>query len=281
MAEETQAPPTEGTVVTETKPEVATVSKKKNDKTGNLIVDIAHEVEAMSKVKALIEADRLAENIQVNYFKLGGLLKLIKENSWFEGFSTFDDFVLERFGFAARKAQYLMDIYYNLVTKLIPWAKVSGLGWTKLRYLAKALTTENVDNWVAKAETLTVADLQKLLKVPESAGVTTHATTDDVVTVKLNLKPDQAEIFNHAVAKAKGELKTHFDTVAVENIMAGYVGGLSSVPITTASIDDFIHAVGLEKLLTRIAELYPQLDITVAEVKPTGEGKEAAAEAAT
>jgi hypothetical protein len=120
----------EGAVATEAKSETAVIGKKKVEKTGNLILDIAHEVETLTKTKALNEADRLAENIEVNYFKLGGILKLINDNSWFEGFEAFDDFVEEKYGFASRKARYLISIYENLVTKMIPWEKVSHLGWT-------------------------------------------------------------------------------------------------------------------------------------------------------
>ena len=72
--------------VVEAKAETTTIGKKKVEKTGNLILDIAHEVESLTKTKALNEAERLAENIEVNYFKLGGVLKLINDNSWFEGF---------------------------------------------------------------------------------------------------------------------------------------------------------------------------------------------------
>ena len=57
-------------------------------------------------------------------------------------------------GSQGRKARYLISIYDNLVTKMIPWEKVSHLGWTKLKDLAPVLTPENVDEWVAKAEKL-------------------------------------------------------------------------------------------------------------------------------
>jgi len=184
----------EGTVVTETKPEATVIGKKKVvEKTGNLIMDIAHEVESLTKTKALNEADRLAENIETNYFKLGGVLRLINDNSWFEGFDSFDAFVVEKYGFAGRKARYLIEIYDNLVTKQIPWGKVSHLGWTKLKDLARILTPENVDEWVAKAEKCTVIELQAMLKAgqPGEEGEKTAKTTDDIVKMTFKLKQDQ------------------------------------------------------------------------------------------
>ena len=91
----------------------------------------------MTKTKALNMAEQLAENIEVNYFKMGGVLKLINDNSWFEGGSTTSMIsCTEKYGFQGRKARYLIAIYDNLVTKKIPWEKVSHLGWTKLKDLA-------------------------------------------------------------------------------------------------------------------------------------------------
>ena len=155
------------------------------------------------------------------------MLKLINDNSWFEGFDYFDDFVYEKYGFQGRKARYLISIYDNLVTKMIPWDKVSHLGWTKLKDLAPIITPENVDEWVAKAEKLTVVELQAAIKAlkPEEGDEKTAKTTDEVVKMTFKLKPDQAEAVTQALAKAKGELHTEYDTVALENICAGYVGG--------------------------------------------------------
>lgn len=261
----------EAAVVTEPKPEVTTIGgKKKIEKTGNLILDIATEVENLTKTKALNEAERLAENIEVNYFKLGGVLKLINDNSWYEGFESFDAFVLEHYGFAGRKARYLISIYDNLVTKQIPWEKVSGLGWTKLKDLAPVLTPDNVDEWVAKATPVTVVELQAMLKAaqPSEEGEKTAKTTADVIKITFKLKTDQAEIVQQALAKAKGELKTEYDSVALENIAAGYVGGVSQVN-KPYDLDQVIQATGFQPLLQRVSELFPEWDITVAPVEAT------------
>lgn len=250
------------------KPETTTIGKKKVEKTGNLILDIAHEVESLTKTKALNLAENLAENIEVNYFKLGGVLRLINDNSWFEGFDYFDDFVYEKYGFQGRKARYLISIYDHLVTKQIPWDKVSHLGWTKLKDLAPILTQENVDEWVAKAEKATVIELQAMIKAtkPAEEGDKTAKTTDEVVKMTFKLKPDQADIVTQALAKAKGELHTEYDTVAIENICSGYVGGTTGVS-KPFDLDQVIDTTGFEPLLKRIAEKFPMYDITVAPVE--------------
>lgn len=257
----------DATTVVEVPQDVQVVGSKtkKSDKTGNLILDIAHEVEQYTKAKALNVAEQLAENIEVNYFKLGGVLKLINDNSWFEGFQTFDDFVTERYGFQGRKARYLVMIYDNLVTKQIPWEKVAHIGWTKLKDLAPVLTPENVDEWVQKAEKLTVKELQALLSAAanQGKGETNATTTDEIVKMTLKFKPEQADVVQQAIAKAKGELHTEFDTVALEQICAGYVGGNSGVATKPPTVEEFVKSVGLEPLLNQVADMFPEYDISV------------------
>jgi hypothetical protein len=188
------------------------------------------------------------------------VLKLINDNSWFEGFDSFDAYVLETHGFASRKARYLIQIYDNLVSKQIPWDKVSGLGWTKLKDLAPILTSENVDEWVDKASKLTVLELQSVLKAAASGNPDSTAnTTADVVRVVFKLKGDQAEALQGALAKAKGELNTEFDSVAIENIALAYLGDVIKAP----SLEDFVKKQDFMALMNVISAAYPQYMITV------------------
>lgn len=253
-------------VVAEIQPEVTTVGGKgtKTNGTGDLIMDIAHEVENLSKAKVHSEATKLAENIEINYLRLGGILKLIRDNSWFEGFASFEQFVHEQFGYTSRKANYLIQIFDNLVTKQIPWDKVAHLGWTKLKLLASVLTPENVDEWAAKAEKLSRLELQSVLKAGTTGGVGSKAKTKSETTrLSFALKQDQFDIVMQALAKAKGELHTSYDSVALEHVMAGYVGGVTAAA-GSWELDTVIKDAGFEPLLTRIAELFPEYDINVA-----------------
>jgi len=87
-----------------------------------------------------------------------------------------------------------------------------------------------------------------------------------VIKISFKLKADQADIVTQALAKAKGELHTEFDSVAIENICSGYVGGTSAVS-KPYSLDEVIQATGFEPMLKRVAELFPQFDITVAPIE--------------
>jgi hypothetical protein len=241
---------------------VETQAPQKPKKSGDLIQDIAVEIAGLSKTKALNLAEKLATEIDTDNFRLGGVLKMILDQQWFEGFPTFDAFVLERFGFAIRKAHYLIEIYTHLVDKQIPWEKVSGLGWTKLKDLAKHLTVENVDDWVAKATPVTVAELQAMLK-PQAGTTESTKTTTDVVKLAFKLHQDQAEQVNSALAKAKGELQTDHDNTAIAAICGGYLANAQGVQAGGQMTVDGFKAAGYVAVLTLFEQAFPEINLEV------------------
>lgn len=234
----------------------------------NLIEVTAAEIEGLSKTKALKMAATLADDIENNYFKLGGVLRTIHQNSWFEGFESFDRFVYENFGFQKRKAEYLMEIYDQLVSKMIPWEKVSSLGWTKLKDLAKTLTQENVDEWVDKASKVSVIELQAMLKATLPTGEqSSTATTSDTMVKKFVLKNDQIETVNSALASVKAATGTDHDNVALENLCAGYLAGVTGTvhggDDKPANLAEQMKAVGYERVLELFDQLWPEIDLEV------------------
>jgi len=246
-------------------------AKTKNAKSGDEIVDAASEIESLTKAKALNLAQKLVDEQGANDFKLGGVFLKIKEQGWFDGHESFDAFVSKVFGFSTRKAFYLMEIYRALTEHNIPWAKVSALGWTKLSRIAGVLTTDNVDEWVKKASSLTVLELEATLK----AGVATDDTTDsvtgtsDTVAFKLKMKKDQIDTVMNAIAKAKAEVGTQFDAVGLETICAGYLGGTVSAASGGAkSLKELIAAAGWQAALETFGEIYPGVDLNVTAVAP-------------
>lgn len=260
-AEATPVPP----VQAQAEAPAAQKAKVKVEKTGNLLLDVSSEIENLTKLKALNLADKLSEDIDTNSFRLGGVLTVIFENGWFEGYDSFGSFVANRFGFQERKARYLMEIYAHLIKKNIPWEKVQGLGWTKLKELARHLTLENVDEWVKKATDLSFVELVALLKAAPGAEGEPSKTTSDQTTLKFKLKNDQLETVQSALSKAKAETNTEFDNVALENICAGYLAGTvtAAAPAKPADLKEVMAAVGWESVLNAFGELFPKVDLTV------------------
>lgn len=238
-------------------------TKVKAKATGDLIFDIAQEVEQMGKQKALNTAVKLSEEIDENFFKLGGILKVIIEQQWYEGFPTYEAFLREKFGFGKRKSDYLVKIYTKLVDNHIPYQKVAKLGWTKVKELVDVLTADNVDEWVAKALPLTVMELIGLLNAPTGESATATKTSDDVVPLKFKVHKDQAEVIHSALAKAKGEMQTEVDTVALTAICSGYLANASSLPQTTVDLPKLFKDLGFKQVLTVFGDVFPEIDVDV------------------
>ena len=109
----------------------------------DVIADIVHEIENLTEPKA---HSALADQLEIgpmSDFKIGGLLSLIKSNSWFQGYPKFEDYVANKVepttGVGYRKALYLVEIYDAIVESGLAWDKVKGIGWTKLQIIARVL----------------------------------------------------------------------------------------------------------------------------------------------
>jgi hypothetical protein len=234
---------------------------KKGAGTGDALADFAHEIQNMSKVKVLNFASKLVDDGDLNDFRLGLALGVIGREKWYEGHDSLGAFTQTLYGFGERKAYYLIETSEALVKSGIPWEKVKHLGWTKLKELAKILTQENVDEWAAKAAGVTVLELQALVKASlggaEAANGAGITGTDETQTFKVKLKNDQIETVRSALAKAKAELNTEYDSVALEAISAGFLGGT----ISAASQDPttFLKALGWAKVIEMLDQVWPEI----------------------
>ena len=249
---------------------VSTVSLLKKSKTKNddqdQILDIAHELENMTKEKAEELAFDLVNNEGQNEFRLGGVFSVIKSNGWFDGFKDFKAYVSEKYGVEYRKAQYCINIYEKLIAEQISWSKVSGLGWTKLSILVPVITADNIDSWVTKAMEVNCDTLKALVKAALSNGGAVEEEgkiTSEVVKMAFTVHPDQKETIKAALEKAKGEVNTEFDTVALENICVGYLGGAVMANKPVATLKEEMAAAGYEQVLALFGDLWPQVNITV------------------
>jgi hypothetical protein len=90
-----------------------------------------------------------------------------------------------------------------------------------------------------------------------------------ITTKTFKLHPDQKELVEEMLTKAKDEGNTEFDTVALEYVAQNYIGGGLQFStwdqgLTYASkqhSDDPL--VFVQKVVTRLKELFPQLNIAV------------------
>ncbi len=235
----------------------------------DLIVETAKEINALDKETAFEVVPSLIDSVDFSYFKLGGVLSAIQDNDWWNGESpTFRSFIEDNFGLHYRKGMYLIKIYDGLVEAEIPWHKVSGLGWTKLKELADILTQENCDEWVAKAESMTTLNLQAAVKAFKAGDLSTDGTTDPdssgVSTITFKVHPDQKETINEAVDQAMEDSDTEFKGVALEAICMNFLAGGSTKEAPKAlSLQGTMEKYSYEQVLEAFEAIWPEIAVTV------------------
>lgn len=233
----------------------------------DIIVQTAKEIGNLDKDTALEIVPSLIESVDFSYFKLGGVLSTIQDNNWWEGEAdTFKTFIQDNFGLHYRKAMYLINIYDGLVEADIPWAKVSGLGWTKLKELADILTKDNVDEWVEKAQNMTTLNLQAAVKAYKAGDLSTDGTTDPdssgVSTITFKVHPDQKETIKQAVEQAMEEASTEFKGVALEAICMNYLSGGSTKKAPTPSLQSIMEKMDAIDVLEAFEVVFPNVNLT-------------------
>lgn len=227
---------------------------------------IAQEIETAKEDKAFALVPKLMEDIDRNHFRIGGLLSRINSEGWYQdkGYETFRSFIEAVYGLKYRKANYLINNYKALLTAGIPWEKVKHLGWTKLSEVAKYLTLENVDEWMAAIEGMTVdqiiAYVAKVTKAPAIAGSTDAVVAATQVTsMTFKLHQDQKATVREALNKCKHETGTEHDSVALEYICIDFLGGAAKQPV----LKDLMQTKSVEEVLSALQEAFPTLTLEV------------------
>lgn len=224
----------------------------------DVLSDLVHEIENMNEKSARSAVTALSNETEMTSFKLGGVLSVIQANGWYEPYASFREYVEKELGMHYRKATYWVSIYNHLVEAKVPWEKVKGLGWTKLKEIAEVLTLENVDEWVKIAQSQTTLQLIETVKAHKSAGAP-KAVEDQaaktVTTMTFKVHEDQKETVKSAIEKAKGDSGTTVDTAALEFICLDYLGG--------QSMSQKLQKLGLEAALEALEKAFPNTNITV------------------
>lgn len=113
--------------------------------------DLIEQIEQLPKQAAIARLDQLEEIGEETFFEIGGVLSAIRKNKWFDPFPSFEKWVKKSTVHGVSKARALIQIYDAVVAAKAPWIKIKGLGWTKVRAIARVLTKENAEHWLAVA----------------------------------------------------------------------------------------------------------------------------------
>lgn len=248
----------------------------------DLIQDVAHKVENLDMKKAIALVGQLMDDVNYNWFQIGGALSVIQSNSWFveAGYDNLKGLMLDKYNLKYRKGIYLIEIYDNLIQAEVPYDKVKKVGWTKLVELSRIIDNENVDAWVKVALDCNVPQLKEeidkaLAKASDGDKPDAPKKTDDnkVSTKSFKLHVDQREVVDSAVDKALKDTGSDAEAVAIEAICLSYISGGKKVKQKTMKAQ--MKAAGWRKALEQFADIYPEIDLKVKVTEPEEEEEEA------
>lgn len=261
------------TGVTATKTKVTTRTTATKDKIAEAVKTIENYSEAEAHKSLLAKIN----NRDNEAFEIGGVLSLVQRNSWFKGYANLKEYCSNEFGLDYRKAMYYINIYNNLLDSGVAWDKVKSLGWTKLSRLTQVMTKENCEEWIEKAKSMTVLALEQAIKGNKSSSTPADSSgiKSETQSLTFKLHQDQAETVREALAKAKGELQTEYDTVAIENICMGYLTGSvqAAVPakselpqeITQELLVELFKKTNPELVFAAFEQVWPHINVSVEE----------------
>lgn len=238
----------------------------------DIIAEVSHEVENMTKEEALAAVKGFSDEADYSHFRLGGALSVIQANQWHTdlGYGSLRDLIEQEYGLNYRTGMYWIGIYNGLVESGVPWDKVKDLGWTKLRDLARYLTLDNVDEWVGKVKDMTVLQMRDYIKQKnqgalEGAGDAMPGTNDKVSHLHFKLHKDQKETVQEALSLAKHEAGTEYDNVALEALCMNYLANSVAPvkPVAPAGLKEAMGASTWQEVLEAFEELWPEVSLTV------------------
>ena len=240
--------------------------------TGDIISNVSSNVENLNAKKALEILPQLFDSVDTTFFTIGGVLARVHEESWWKdaGFESFKEYIEEEHGLAYRTSMYWVQIYNDLVASEIEFEAVKDIGWSKLKEISSMLTPETAEEWIKRADEMSLKQLIEYIKAIKSGGSDdggddggVDTNKSDVKSVTFKLHDDEKSSVDAAVATAMESLGTEYPSVAITNICDNYLQGEGGKGASATSLKDAMQAAGYEKVLEHFEELFPNLDLDV------------------
>jgi hypothetical protein len=222
----------------------------------DIIEKVQNVVENLDVEGAKLSLDQCCDVRGFSAFILGGLLEVIRENKWYKdyGYPSFKDMVEQGTGISTSAAYDYMNIYRCLIKSGVSWEKLEHIGWTKIRWFAKHLTQDNVDQWIQEAADKNVEQLKSFVK-QEVDSVATVAVLPKINPAAMAEVSTQVDAFQDDVTV--GQVSTQVDTSAGDSAEEGACPeeGVKAPLVTEAS--------ALDTAKFRRFKLYPLQEMNV------------------
>jgi hypothetical protein len=258
-----------------------------------IVADVAGLDAQQSKIN-LVEAE---DRLEFEHVRIGALLSHIQKSQHYTtlGYDNLREFLAAETGLQYRKAAYLISNYDAVRELGIPAADLKGVTWSALRHIIPILTTKNYKEWLEAARSQTHASLitQVAIERAKQAGALPAPAAGEAggtsapgaaelakaITKTFQVFPDQNEVINAALEKAKATGNVDSNAAALDIIAAAYTGAPPASSTVAAVMPD-LSPDGLRKMFSRlraeggteavvpvleiIGEIWPEVDITAA-----------------
>jgi hypothetical protein len=216
-----EAPVKEAKTTTVKAPKVEQVDKKP-------VVLSKGVKEVLAGTSAVVAARKLVKQAQATDYTLGGVLCKIEQDKdyekvkdeageFFTGKDGFEKFIENDLGIKYRKARYLMNVYETFSTLKVSESRLLKLKYSKAKEILDVVQAkpEDAEEWLEKADTLTLEDLNaQLTKARKKLGIerTARGTGgqgggSEMTTLKVRFFNDQAKVVEQALDKAKKQVE--------------------------------------------------------------------------
>lgn len=207
------------------------------------------------------------EDIDFNYFKLGGILYTIKANKWYG--DSFPNYIEEVLGLNLAKAYHLINIYSHLVSSGLSWDQVKHIGWTKMRVISPLLKENNEDGqkeWLKKAEEMTQIQLQQNVKeLKEGKGYTkSEQDAEKWHTMTFRLPDEHKNLILSSIKAAKDLMHTEHDFIALDMICQSYLSETFKPIDTKVYLAETMRNRGSDEILSIFKEVFPEIKLDIA-----------------
>ncbi len=237
------------------KSEVKSVRKRKFDPK-DLIDITVKELQNLSESQADEEFAKVNAKIDdsATYFRLGGVLSVIKAGNFIGEHESFRAKVEAEFEMKYRKADYLIEIYDNLVASGVKWNDIKEVGWSKMKEISHLITPENVEEWVEKCQTMnrdTLINEVKMMDADDGDDIGSKLSkagkAESVVsTMSFKVHADQKETITLALEKVKDIDSTYVSGVALEYICQDFLSGSKKVKTRDMTIKQLFQKLVAE-----------------------------------
>lgn len=149
-------------------------------------------------------------------------------------YKTFKEYAENEVGVSGRKADYLVSIHrffvINLKMEEALIGRLKSLGWSKCKELIGVVDLKNADEWIEKAESMTVTQLAEECRAAMKGG---QSPPSEVTRKSFTLMDDQIEIVDEALKHAGTISDSDKDGNLLTLVCQGYLA--SAVRPTTGS----------------------------------------------